>query len=266
MENNIKSVRIDPDFARILLEMNTRNRPKSASIIKAYAEAMKAGNWKLNGETIKVTSDGFILDGQHRLEACVLSGVAFDTYFVEVEDANSFDTIDIGHKRTGAHVLAIQGEANYAVLSSALALLYQYEKKGRITKGSTRINPYAIEELLGKNPDMRISVNYACKYRNKSNLLSRSVCAFVHYIFSRIDADDAEKFMDQVMGGENLQRQDPAWAIRNRLMVEQTQRRHNILRNSFSIALLIKAWNLFRAGKPCHVLKYLETEDFPVPK
>ena len=111
MENSIKPVRIDPEFARVLLEMNTNNRPKSIKLIREYAEDMVAGKWKLNGETIKITADGSkILDGQHRLEACILSGTPFDTYFVEVEDASSFDTIDIGRKRTGSDVFAIRGE------------------------------------------------------------------------------------------------------------------------------------------------------------
>ncbi len=47
-----------------------------------YANAMKSGEWKYNGESIKVCTDGSLLDGQHRLEACIESGVTFDTLLV----------------------------------------------------------------------------------------------------------------------------------------------------------------------------------------
>lgn len=267
MENSIKPVRIDPEFARTLLDMNTRNRPKNWSIIKSYADDMMNSRWKLNGETIKVTSDGVILDGQHRLEACLMSGVPFDTYFVEVEDAGSFDTIDIGRKRTGSDVFSIRGEKNTALLASTIGLLCEYAVFGSLTSRSYKKTHGMLENFLEANPRVRDSVFFAQSNSKACDaLMTRTVAAFCHFIFHGISEKDATTFMAQVMNGENLQRTDPAWVLRHRLMVERAQKHKGIARNSYLAALVIKAWNVYRAGKACGVLKYMEVEDFPVPK
>ena len=267
MENAIKPMRIDPEFARTLLDMNTRNRPKNWTIIKSYADDMTSNKWKLNGETIKVTSDGVILDGQHRLEACLMSGVPFDTYFVEVEDANSFDTIDIGRKRTGADVFAIRGEKNASLLASTIGMLCEYEMFGSLASRNTKKKHGQLENFLEANPRVRESVAFAQRNQKACDaLMTRSAAAFCHFVFNGISEGDATAFMTQVMDGENLQRTDPAWVLRHRLLVERAQKHKGLMRNSYLVALIIKAWNVYRAGKTCGVLKYLETEDFPVPK
>lgn len=43
---------------------------------------MRNGNWKANGEAIKFSSTGRLLDGQHRLRACVKEQVPFTTLVI----------------------------------------------------------------------------------------------------------------------------------------------------------------------------------------
>jgi len=73
---------ITPTHAKYILDNHNPNTCKMrAEAVKRYAEDMAKGNWKLNGETIKVTPNGQLLDGQHRLAGCVMSGVSFETYY-----------------------------------------------------------------------------------------------------------------------------------------------------------------------------------------
>ena len=58
---------ITPEFAKALLELNGINRPLSDPTLKGYIKTLETDRWKLNGETIKVTTSGRLLDGQHRL-------------------------------------------------------------------------------------------------------------------------------------------------------------------------------------------------------
>ncbi len=60
---------VTPFMAAKLLENNQVNRKRSEGHIKFLAKQMSAGNFKLTGETVKISTDGKLLDGQHRLHA-----------------------------------------------------------------------------------------------------------------------------------------------------------------------------------------------------
>ena len=49
---------ITPEIAQQWTGLNTRNRPVRYTKVAQYARDMKAGNWALNGETVKIASDG----------------------------------------------------------------------------------------------------------------------------------------------------------------------------------------------------------------
>jgi hypothetical protein len=65
---------ITPKQAQVILAHNDRNRSLASSRVTVYSGAMLAGEWRMNGETIKFNGDGTLLDGQHRLAAVVRSG------------------------------------------------------------------------------------------------------------------------------------------------------------------------------------------------
>ena len=70
---------IMPDTAkRILSELNGNNRKKRPKAIDKYANDMKAGDWKIS-EAISFNMDGYLENGQHRLEACIKSRVPLTT-------------------------------------------------------------------------------------------------------------------------------------------------------------------------------------------
>lgn len=99
---NIKKITITPQEAVKMLEKNTRNRAIRKRVVEMYAKQMVNGEWQLNGESIKFATNGELKDGQHRLEACVLAGVPFETYVVYDDDSTIFD---VGVKRSVGDLL-----------------------------------------------------------------------------------------------------------------------------------------------------------------
>jgi hypothetical protein len=68
--------KINPQGAEFLLIKNTINRKLRPSIVRDFARQMRLNLWRENtGEAIKITSNGHLLDGQHRLTALVKAGV-----------------------------------------------------------------------------------------------------------------------------------------------------------------------------------------------
>lgn len=101
--NTLPSVRwvwVTPEYAEQLLDMNTRNRNLKRWWVDALAECMREGLYYLTGETVKVSRDHVILDGQNRLHAIVKSGCACMMLLVEGLPPEAGMAIDQGRPRT----------------------------------------------------------------------------------------------------------------------------------------------------------------------
>ena len=117
---------ITPEEAARILENNTHNRQCRQTVVKRYARQMAAGEWRLTGETIKIAADGSLLDGQHRLLACIEAATPFDAYIVTGLDPGVFDVIDSGVPRRTADALHVKGEKSTALLAAVLGWVFLY--------------------------------------------------------------------------------------------------------------------------------------------
>ena len=76
-------VTLGPDLAKKWRLTNTANfRKLNKQRVGVYAADMAAGNWKLNGEPICFDTDGKLVNGQHRVEAVIMSGATIQTLVV----------------------------------------------------------------------------------------------------------------------------------------------------------------------------------------
>lgn len=106
---NVALVTITPEMAEEMLKKNIGNRKINQANVNRIAADMATGNYRLNGETIKISPNGEILDGQHRLLAAVKSGMTFKTYIVYNVERESIGTIDMGKGRSVADSLNVMG-------------------------------------------------------------------------------------------------------------------------------------------------------------
>ena len=108
-QSDVKLVTITPEMAEIMLEKNIANRKVNQANVNRIAADMATGNYKLNGETIKISTNHEILDGQHRLLACIKSNMPFKTYIVYNVEREAIGTIDMGKGRSVADSLNVMG-------------------------------------------------------------------------------------------------------------------------------------------------------------
>ncbi len=123
---------ITPAKAKEYLKKNVNNYRKtmSRSVIKQYAEDMKAGKWYLNGEAITFGEDGFLKNGQHRLAAIVLAGVPVKIAVIRNVE-NAINTYDRGHNRTITDIVnADEGaeECNSTVTAAANIIVNNFRR------------------------------------------------------------------------------------------------------------------------------------------
>lgn len=122
---NTVTVLITPAIAAEFLKLNTANRPLRPSWIKALSGMMQRGEWMMTHQGIAITTDGRLIDGQHRLNAVIHAGVSVNMSVVYNCDPASFIALDGGVKRSAADHL---GVSKYVV--SVARMLYQMPQHG----------------------------------------------------------------------------------------------------------------------------------------
>jgi len=238
---NTTIMTVTPSKAKKMLEMNLNNRPLNGKHVAFIVSEIKNGNWRLNGESIKIGKDRLI-DGQHRLQAIVQSGKSMKTVVMTGIDDDVFDTVDTGRARKHADILALNGEKNTAALASLLIMLHRYY--GENWKDTKRMSNSEIEKLLEKYPDARASV--AHNYR-ATGLFVPKIINLCHYVFSNIDKDQADYFISSMCSGANLSSNNPIYTLRNKVMTAKlTGARHH---PDTICTMAFKAWNMIRQGK-----------------
>ena len=242
---------ISPDISEEMLERNNSNRHVSASVINKYSRDMLAGRWLLNGQTIKVSSSGKLLDGQHRLEAAKKAKRSFPAIIVEGLAEETFGSLDIGHRRSMSDILRERGESNTIVLASSLRWLWMVKNEVVLAANSSPTNGELLS-ILEESPEIRQSLRHVTPI---GKIMGTGIAAALHYTFSKIDFAKADEFFSRIIDGVQLAESSPIYHLRERLI--RTRSSHRVrLAEAERVALTIKAWNAFRENRPMQLLAW----------
>lgn len=262
-----ETVYVTPDRAREWLTRNTHNRPVKQAVVEAYARDVKAGDWSLNGEAIKFAADGTLLDGQHRLLAVIEAQRGTDFLVVRGLDASTQDTMDAGAVRKYGDQLRLAGESNSSTLAAACRRVWLWEQGQRTNSGKLKPTHSELAATIGRHPELRVSAEWADAVRKTAGLPG-SILALTHFLFSRLDPDDAGFFLGRVCDGVNLPAGHPALAFRERVRREREQ--GGRIHETALLGLLVLAWNAYRAGESRTRLQLprggLTPSTFPEPR
>lgn len=249
---------ITPDLATAMLARVAGNGRVDKPTQRSFERDMREGRWVLNGAPLVLSGDCQVLDGRARLHACIAAGTSFETLVIRGVAADTFETIDSVRKRTLADVLSIQREPHGRALASGLRIIrsYQLGQTPGVGKGPM---PTALLATLEENPDIRDSVLPALR---GVPALPHGCGIAIHHFASRIDPAKADQFLDQISNPICADEDHPVNQLREllgRLRGEGGQRKQTYL-----LAITIKAWNAFRRGRLVKLLRYApEREGFP---
>lgn len=258
---------ITPKRAAEILKMNTFNRPLSKPHLAFLCKCLQNGEWKVNADSIRISPENVLLDGQHRLTAVIETGITIKSYVAYNVPKDTFDTIDSGLKpRGGADVLALRGEKNYTLLAGTVRGYFVYTNKFWSNTKEQKLSNQQIEDILDENPHIRNSVSIVVKHRKGlAPLAQMRLFAVCHAIFSLISKVDADDFIKKLSSGAELKEHNPVLVLRNRLIENKSSIRK--FNSHHAMALIIKSWNVFRKNNYIKCLKWdAEKEGFPVAK
>lgn len=234
---------LTPALAEILLERNTDNRKLSQATVDQYARDMITNNWQLNGEAIVISDGGELNDGQHRCWAVYQSGVTIKTVFVIGMKRETMATLDQGRNRRLSDYLTIEGKKYAIELAAAASLGFEYVHKNTLyTEGRYKPTRQEVAKFIEEFPNLSKSVEFIAPNKLPRYLGGRGYLCFIHWVFSRKNAEKAEEFMLAFIHGMSLEANSPILTLRNRLLADTKMRKHP------RTELIFRAWNAWRSG------------------
>lgn len=248
-------VDIDPIKALELLEGNTHNRHLSKSRVADLAAQMRNGKWLCNGDTIRVSKTGRLLDGQHRLSAIVNSDTTQKMLLVTGLPDEVFTTIDVGATRRSVDFLQIDGFSNSNALGATALAMICYERSGNpfnTKPNGVRVTKTDIVEYCHTHPEIVENTNFIANRRKLNKVFSGSALAMALNVFSQQNRKKAFEFLEELESGYYSYSDSPVAALRDRLMLAKA---NSNTEKKYYTALIFKAWLLYKKSATCKVLK-----------
>lgn len=239
---------ITPAKAKKLLENRAANRSIRQRQVEYLAREMVEGRFIDNGESIKLNTNGQVIDGQHRLSAIIETGRPMQLRVTYGLSPDAISTIDTGAKRTPGDALSINGFSDPNNRAAALTIINDYYRNGTLVSGN-KLSPSATIDLaLEYDTDRALAVG-----RRTKGIVPLSIAAALYYLASHAAAEKAEEFWEAVGSGEGLSAGSPALALRNRI-VELKMRGQRFTKTDYLLNSLY-CWNKFASDSYCKIVK-----------
>lgn len=232
---------VTPEMATKLLNKNKTNRPLSKRLVSFYCDSILKDQWALNGESIKLGSDGSLIDGQHRLSAVAMANKSIKTVVMYGIDNRAFVTIDQGKNRTFADLISFKTDGYLKIKASITLYLYKYNNN--LLKAKAKASKVDLLDYYEKNKSsIDDAVDFIQNIRISNLPVSMSVLGFCYIIFGK-NNKDAKVFIERLITGESLSSSDVIYMAREKLI--QNRRATNKRDPFYEIDLIFRAFKHF---------------------
>jgi hypothetical protein len=249
----VERILVTPSIAQAWLDKNAKNRKMSSTHVGKLARDMTKGRWEFSGEAIKFDVAGNLVDGQHRLAACVKADVPFETLVVYNLPTEAQAVLDTGKVRSAADVLSLDG-MHYANHLAAACRLIASERDGtNVLEGSRYSTPELIDTLQ-YHKELPSVVNAVAGVRYPKGVSVAHVAALVYVGKHLLNVPlIADKFAEVMANGVPIYDGDAAHALRERIIKASVG--PMTFRKSDKWKLMKHAWNLFSAQQPVRLFR-----------
>lgn len=259
----VSIVSIQPQEAQALLyqhdQSNGVQRRVSDKNVDKIAGAIERGEWMFNGETIVIGENGQIVNGRHRLLACVRANRAIVTLIVSglPKPAEAFDRMDQHKPRSIADILGVHGFRDEAVLSSTVRLVACHASPFWTVSGVTRyaLSPVEAVRVAESHKGLARSLEFT---KERDIPLSHSVAAGLHYLCALKDKALADVFFDALIHSEGLRKNEPVTLANHRIVRDGKK-----IRREHAIFYVVRAWNMTRGGERSDRMRLPTAGDMP---
>lgn len=241
---------ITPEIAKDWLRGQTNIRIVRPSRVAAYAADMAAGKWLMTGEAIAFNGTS-LLNGFHRLNACIKSGVPFTAVVARNIPAAAVEAMDSGLTRSLADVLRSEGLPNVHSLAAVARILLAWERG--ILAESAKVNAMPRGDILDYARRNSEELARAVRAGNNLRFAVGGGGAALSASYFRLDPDFRDEFYQSLMTGANLPDGDARLALRNWLFNRASSSR--AMPPYLVVAQIVKGWNFWISGKSAKAFK-----------
>lgn len=270
MEFSIET--ITPQMADKYLAMSPENRVTKTTtrVANTYAEAMKRGEWRLNGECIVFDKEGRPLDGHHRLIAVTIAGIPVTFSVCRGVDREAFTTYNCGLRTNLAQILSMKQVKNSNLIMGMIGININLCNTGRIranngmSSGSTRTVTSDYNVYIADQKSYDYTAEIANRLNAYGKVLKTTWIGGVYYFLTHKGGYTPLEVLPFFEALCHLETSGvtPCDTLRNFII---RHRMSNMkIEDGFLAALLIKAWNAYITGRTMKQIRFnQEIEDYP---
>lgn len=152
---------VTPEIASELLALNfDRNRNITPTAVKRYARLQSEKKW-LFSEPVKFATDGQLIDGQHRLNAVIQSGMEAPFLIVTGYPFESAQVLDQGRSRTAVQLGQIRGKEIKTIYNSTLRAICEFSNTSKFV--------FSPAEIVALCEIYKAPLSFALQYSDGKN-------------------------------------------------------------------------------------------------
>lgn len=266
-------VDIDERMAMDMLSLNFGNRNPTYSDIEKYAKDMFNKKWFFLGNSIKFSVNNHLIDGQKEL-AAIIHSKTVQRYHIQcaLPPAAAF-VIDTGRMRSVADALTAAGFKDCNNLAAAIRTVIamnKYQRTPGTLERNQKIDNQMVVDWTGNKTNISLLQKAVLKgvaCRKTGKFFTISTWAGVIYLLNKVNAEDAEYFIEGLATGRDLNtrliRDNNIYVLREKLNnlnlgVEHT---HATTYRDERMRYFMRMWNASRDNEKIHKLSE-KTVDF----
>jgi hypothetical protein len=238
------------------------NRPMSRHVLARYQLDMEQGRWVESPVPVIFDTDGYLIDGQHRLKALANAGTTLTLMISVGQSREIFAVLDSGYKRNAAHMITGHKHTKAIAMGARyLSALSDNDRWGIPRYG--RISTAEILQAVGDWPELDWYGGEVFQAYRAARIPAGTHTAILAQAARTEHAPKIKPWLDGLVTGENLRIGDPRMTLRNRY-IRGYQPIAKIPRRDLDYAQVVRAWNAYVLGQNMTMIR-VATND-PLPK
>lgn len=246
------SILVTPELATFILSKNKTNRPLNKTNLQDLKNEVLSGRWREISDSIQITSEDTLNNGQHRLTVIKELKVPLSLRIETNIDPTTFTVIDTGKKRSGVDTLSVKHVENATVTATTIRFLNLIENG---FSSHIKVSNQDMVEFIEKNPSLVDSVKFGVSYYKKGNkVVTAPLLSTMHFLLKKNYQRQGEEFLLKLALGNNIETNCPSGALRNRFITIKTEK-HVIMRSELLLQFMVVAWNKYISGEKIKSIK-----------
>ena len=250
MQLTMKLETITPAMAKEYMTRNLNNRNFQKGVSNLYARLMKEGQWMVNGDAIRFNINGDMVDGQHRLQAVVDSGIPLSTFVIRGLPVEAQLTIDQQKKRTAGDMLAMRGIPNGNQIAAIVRMVKRWDAGERNMYGfsgnALMLSAKEVVTEIEAHP-IYTEAGRRAGVAGLRTLATTRVTGTMFVLFERASVSHCEAFFDSLSKGSDLSEGSPILTLRRYwINLSRNRRKYN---TPVYLMAGVRAWNAYVEGR-----------------